>query len=292
VGSVVRARATGRVTQRAAATADDAIMPIYALPPPALPPLVLEQPAPALAHGSAMAADVHRSVDHFVRGGGAPVVTLASARREVAFAPTAEYRREKAWAEAHGVDIPAGRVTVVAKRRGDDARTTRYEDDLVVFKRDGTVEHFAGSTKPAQPPREGSRLVPDVDRDGRKDLGMVRPGEYTAVGPHVFGLPGDKRPAFKVLSGGRDSVPAWRDLDGDGRFSSQEKDTSEARGYRLGMVRIHYGFDARGTTVGDQRYSGAWSVGCQNVPYGDLERFVAAVGGRSATFKYAVVEDR
>lgn len=268
-------------------------MVLHALPPPALPPLVLEQPAPALAHSSALAADVHRSVDRFVRGDGPPVITLASARRAApAFAPTAEYQREKAWAEAHGVPVPAGRVTVVAKRRGDDARTPRYQDDLVVFKRDGSVEHFAGSTKPAQPPREGSRLVPDVDRDGDKDLGMIRPGVYSARGPHLFGLPGEKRPAFKVLSQGRDSVPAWRDLDGDGRFSQREKDLSEQRGYRLGMVRIHYGFDAGGTTLGDQRYSGAWSVGCQNVPYGDLDRFVAAVGGRSASFTYAVVEDR
>ncbi len=272
------------------------------LPPAILERPVIERPAPTLDHATPLEAAVHRSVDAFLAGDRTastiPIVVASAdvpeARPAVgraAFTPTAEYQREKAWAEAHGVRIPAGKVTVVAKRRGADARTTQYQDEIVVFQKNGAVARFAATTKPAQEPRAGSALVPDVNGDGQKDLGMVRPGVYSAVGPWSFGLPGDKRASFKVVQGGRDSLPAWRDLDGDGRFSDAEKRTSEARGYRIGAVRIHYGFDPQGTTIGGDRYSGAWSVGCQNIAYGDLDRFVAAVGGRSASFTYAIVDD-
>lgn len=279
---------------------------VLAPPPPLMPPLVIEQPAPALeTHATPLEAAVSRSVDAFLAGDRSSVlpIVLASADSDAkprvtaaavgrtAFAPTAEYQREKAWAQAHGVTITPGKVTVVAKRRGADARTTQYQDEMVVFQKNGQIARFTATTKPAQEPRAGSALVPDVDGNGQKDLGMVRPGVYQASGPWSFGLPGDKRSSFRVTQGGRDSTPAWRDLDGDGRFSDSEKRTSEARGYRIGAVRIHYGFDPGGTDIDGQRYSGAWSVGCQNIPYGDLDRFVAAVGGRSASFTYAIVDD-
>lgn len=208
---------------------------------------------------------------------------------------SAEYQRERAWAEARGVTITPGRVTVVAKRRGGDARSSRYEDELLVFMKDGTLARFSGTTKPAQAPREGSRLVPDVNGDGKKDLGLMRPGHYLAVGPHTFGGQiGYPRPAFRVLHNGRDSVPAWRDTDTDGdlSFSPEEKRASERRGDRLGLVRIHVGFDPGGTVVAGQRWSGPWSVGCQNVVDSQLDEFVSAVGGPKAKFRYSIVEDR
>jgi hypothetical protein len=206
--------------------------------------------------------------------------------------PPTEYEVEKAWAEAHGVVIEPNKTTVVGKRRGNDARTDKYEDSLVVFKADGTLVSFVGTTKPAQMPSPGSAVVPDVDADGRKDLGIVRPGVYRAHGSVTYGLPGHERAAFKVTTeqdeGG---LPAWRDLTGDGVFSAPEKMLSEQRNYVITGIYIHYGFAPAGTTLGVDTFIGPWSVGCQNVQYKELDSFVQAVGGADATFRYAIVDD-
>ena len=71
-----------------------------------------------------------------------------------------------------------GKTTVIAKRRGSLARSTKYEDEIVVFRASGTLVRFVATTKPAQMPNPSSSVVPDVDKDGRKDLGIVRPGVY------------------------------------------------------------------------------------------------------------------
>ena len=208
-------------------------------------------------------------------------------------APAAEvgsFAVEKAWAEAHGVPVPADKVTVVAKRRGDEV-TTDFKDEIVVFTKDGTVERFQGTTRPSQLVNPDGKLVPDVDGDGKKDLGTPRPGIYRARGPWSWGVLGQAAPAFRLLDHGRDSLPAWRDLDGDGAFSPDEKAKSEARGYRIGAVRIHYGFDTDGNIVDGTIYAGPISVGCQNIQLSDLPRFLKAVGGAAATFDYAIVED-
>lgn len=205
------------------------------------------------------------------------------------FTPTAEYRREKAWAAQRGVNVVDGRTTVIGKRRGQ-YRTNAYEDELVVFRSNGSIVRFAGTTRPAQPASPTSG-IPDADGNGTRDLGMARPGVYRARGNWTFGLPGHKRAAFRILDGERDSLPAWRDVNGDGWFSAAERAASERRGDRITVIRIHYGFDARGNTIGGTRYAGAWSVGCQNVSYSDLDRFVSAVGGAGASFTYAIVDD-
>lgn len=222
----------------------------------------------------------------------APVVSPSAAPAPLpAVSPTAAtFAEEKAWAEAHGVSIPAGKVTVVAKRRGD-AITTKFQDEIIVFTKAGTIERFAGTTRPSQLVNPDGKLVPDVDGDGNKDLGTPRPGRYRASGPWSWGVLGKSAPAFRLLDHGRDSLPAWRDLDGDGEFSDEEKAKSEARGYRIGAVRIHYGFDADGNIVDGAIYSGPVSVGCQNIQLSDLPRFLEAVGGTSASFDYALVED-
>ncbi|MBX3209495.1 MAG: hypothetical protein KF764_30960 [Labilithrix sp.] len=203
-----------------------------------------------------------------------------------------EYEAEKAWAEARGVVIEPGKTTVVAKRRGDVARSTTYADSLVVFRSSGTIVRFVGTTKPAQMPNPASSVVPDVDGDGRKDLGIVRPGVYRALGDVTFGIPGHERAAFKIVTeDGDGGLPAWRDLSGDGDFSAAERALSAERGYRISGIYIHYGFAPAGTTIGGSTYVGPWSVGCQNVLYDELDSFVEAVGGATASFRFAIVDD-
>jgi hypothetical protein len=207
-------------------------------------------------------------------------------------AAASDYEVEKAWAEAHGVVIEPNKTTVVAKRRGDDKRSDKYEDTLVVFTADGTIVRFLGTTKPAQMPSPGSAVVPDVDDDGRKDLGIVRPGVYRAHGSTTYGLAGYERAAFKITTEDDEGgLPAWRDLTGDGVYSASEKMLSEQRKYLISGIYIHYGFAPAGTTLGADTYVGPWSVGCQNVLYKELDSFVQAVGGADATFRYAIVDD-
>lgn len=131
-----------------------------------------------------------------------------------------------------------------------------------------------------------------MNGDGRRDLGVVRPGIYEARGNEDFGLPGHERDAFRVYTtDGKTALPAWRDTSGDGAFSAAEKTTSETKDHRITGILIHYGFAPNGTKLGKDTYVGPWSVGCQNVMYADLDAFVAAVGGASAKFTYAIVED-
>ncbi|MBX3260252.1 MAG: hypothetical protein KF782_11230 [Labilithrix sp.] len=229
-------------------------------------------------------------------GGGAVTARDDGERDTTASAPAprapSEYETEKAWAAARGVAIEPGKTTVVAKRRGSVARSTTYEDSLVVLRPDETIVRFVGTTKPAQMPNPASSVVPDVDGDGRKDLGIVRPGVYRAVGDVTFGIPGHERAAFKIVTeDGAGGLPAWRDLSGDGDFSASERALSEERGYRISGIYIHYGFSPAGTKVGGSTYVGPWSVGCQNVLYDELDSFIEAVGGASASFRFAIVDD-
>jgi len=205
---------------------------------------------------------------------------------------TTEWEAEKAWAEARGVVFEAGRTTVIAKRRGSLARSSKYEDTIVVLRPDETLVRFVATTKPAQMPNPSSSVVPDVDKDGRKDLGIVRPGVYRAVGDVMFGLPGHERAAFKILTEeGEGGLPAWRDLSGDGDFSPSERALSEERSYTIGGIYIHYGFDPDGTKLSGGTYAGPWSVGCQNIMYDELDDFIEAVGGAKASFRYAILDE-
>lgn len=66
-----------------------------------------------------------------------------------------DYDKEKLWAEAHGVAVPAGKTVVIGKRRGGENRAEVYQDEIVVLRSDGTVVRFVASTKP-----RSSRIPP------------------------------------------------------------------------------------------------------------------------------------
>jgi hypothetical protein len=221
-----------------------------------------------------------------------PTATAAATDPREA-AASADYKTEREWAKQRGVNVEIGKTSVVVKRRGTSKRSMVYEDEFVVFKQDGTIVRFTGTTKPAQMPRPESSVVPDVDKDGRKDLGMTRPGSYIAHGNITYGMPDFERTAFKIKTvDGDDYLPAWRDLSGDGVFSDEEKALAVTRDYKISGIYIHYGFAETGTKLGNDKLAGPWSVGCQNIRYAELDAFVAAVGGADATFPYSIVDDK
>lgn len=178
----------------------------------------------------------------------------------------------------HGGEVnPGGLPTVLGMRAvapGAGVSSSRlYDDTLVVLTREGRVHEFRGATHPAQ---RASSLSPDANRDGRGDVGMIRPGNYLA-GPN-----GDHRgrPSFHVKTlNGSGRLPGWRDTNQDGRYSDAERAASERRGDTLSEVLFH-----RGTE------DSPISIGCQTLPAGEYERFLRAVGGPSARFTYTLVD--
>src|SRR5438477_4711886 len=82
---------------------------------------------------------------------------------------------------------PGGKPTVLGLRGVDlegSAHPTQsaesFDDVFVVLTAEGRVTELAGSTHPQHATSEQS---PDIDGDGKRDVGMIRPGEYQVV-PH------------------------------------------------------------------------------------------------------------
>ena len=170
---------------------------------------------------------------------------------------------------AGGEVNPGGKPTVRGIRTQTD-RSTKYQDQIVVLTADRQVKVFAGSTVPSF---KNSSDAPDINKDGIYDVGVIKPGNY-AVGPHrdFMGYT-----SFEVNGAGR--VPGWRDTDGDGHFSPEEKAASERRGDALGGVLFHRGMSDR-----------PMSVGCITMAPKDFDDFIATVGGNKAKFNFTLVD--
>lgn len=121
---------------------------------------------------------------------------------------------------------------------------TRYDDTIVVLKRDAKgnpqVTTLAGSTHPGQTTAAigGSVGVPDVNGDGKADVGMLNAGEYRLVRrtDHNGAEAWDVR---TVANSG--AVAGVRDTNQDGQFSDQERAASKAAGHTMTGVMIHQG---------------------------------------------------
>jgi peptidoglycan hydrolase-like protein with peptidoglycan-binding domain len=175
---------------------------------------------------------------------------------------------------------PNGQATVLGVRgmdangnRHDTTINAKYDDTFVVLKPNGTVEEFRGSThsNPRYQPR-----APDANRDGRGDLGMIRPGNYSVVpnGSYVGNA------SYHVRTeGGSGSLPAYRDTDQSGRISQAERDAAKARGYKQTEILFHQA----GTNDNG-------SMGCQTIASKDYNRFIQAVGGKGAAYNYSLVD--
>lgn len=149
-------------------------------------------------------------------------------------------------------------------------------DDTLVVLRAGIATELAGSTHPFL---LASSHVPDVDRDGTGDVGLVRPGRYDVL-PRPSSRDIVGQPTFHVTVSGVDSIPGWRDTDHDGVISDAERAASERRGDRMSAILFHVGGDGAPA-----------AVGCQVQSVESHRRFVAALGGRVA-FDYVLVDAR
>ncbi len=175
---------------------------------------------------------------------------------------------------AHGGAVnPGGQPTVLGIRHVGGA-STRYGDRFIVLTANHKVRMFTGSTHPGQ---SSSSLSPDVNGDGVGDVGMLRPGSYRVVanGPHKG------KPSYHVVSRttGSDAIPGFRDTNHDGRYSGAEKSASKRRGDRVSEILFHVGL-----------WGSPSSIGCQNLPPDQIDRFVSAVGGPGASFSFTLID--
>lgn len=184
---------------------------------------------------------------------------------------------------AAGGTISPNGATVLGLRGldlGGTVRETRvrtdFVDTFVVLKRNANgqafVQEFRGSSYPGQASVSG--MAPDVNRDGRRDVGMIAEGNFSVVPNGLF----RGKPSYHVRTvGGSGWLPGVRDTNQDGRHSGAEWAASKQRGDRLGEILFHRTGNGGGVS----------SIGCLNIP--DLEGFVAAVGGTGASFKFTLV---
>lgn len=200
-----------------------------------------------------------------------------------AAALTPAYAKWSAFADAHGVRATAGRARVVGIRGRDTtgrahATTVErgvFDDSLVVLTADGRAVPLAVSTHPWE---RGSTSSPDVDGDGKGDVGMLAPGRYLAIARsadrNIAGLP-----TWHVLNpSGVDGLAGARNTDHDGVYSEREVAASKSRGDRLTAILFHKG--GAGAPA---------AIGCQVLDADGVAQLAKLVGGRDR-FDYLLVD--
>jgi hypothetical protein len=189
---------------------------------------------------------------------------------------------------AAGFAVGGGRPTLLALRgvwlRGRTIHPVwhapLYDDAFVLLTDSDEPFLFRGATHPYQLDSQSSA---DLDRDGRKDVGMVRPGNY------VLEMAGTEPPIFRVLTAsGKGEIPVYRDTDHDARISAEEKRKSETAtsgdqvqsgiGAYGTEILLHPGYD----TLQSGKTAPYSSIGCQTAPVDALRRVLAA--GRSLDY--------
>jgi hypothetical protein len=233
----------------------------------------------ALPGGNYLKAAIKRELNPIV-----PAPAGASAAKQ--------YWHYQKMLEARGYTVDPKNPTVVAMRGmttagGAPHSTTSapsYDDTIVVLNRDAkgqpVVTTLSGSTHPGQKTAGvgGTVGVPDVNGDGKADVGMIHPGEYQLV-PH-----GDHAgaKAWDVRTGdGSGQIPGVRDTNQDGEFSKAELDASDGRKDVLTGVMIHQG--GKDTP---------WSAGCINLSQDSkvYPEFIKAAGGGAQPMKLVVLD--
>lgn len=194
-----------------------------------------------------------------------------------------DYTKYAVFARRHGMVLQPDRALVIGVRGRTvagvvhEVRVRRaYDDLLLVLTPDRRVIRLAASTHPWE--IEGGEGVPDVDRDGRPDVGILRPGKYIAVQrgskQNILGAR-----TYQVLKSDRsDKLPGVRNTDHDDVYSPAEHAASEARGDTLTAILFHQG------GAGAPK-----AVGCQVLDADNMRRLIAEVG---VQFDYLLVDAR
>ena len=149
-----------------------------------------------------------------------------------------------------------------------------YDDAFVLLQEGAPPFLFRGATHPYQ---IDSKASADLDGDGRKDVGMVRPGRY------VLEAVGSNPPIFKILTlDGRGEIPVYRDTSHDARIDDQEKAAAETatRGEKVARgvgafateILLHPGYD----TIQSENRTPFSSIGCQTAPEDALKKVLVA----------------
>jgi hypothetical protein len=155
-----------------------------------------------------------------------------------------------------------------------------YDDAFILLTDNAAPVTFRGATHPYQVDSSASA---DLDRDGRKDVGMVRPGNY------VLEATATEPPIFKVLTQeGKAQIPVYRDTNHNARIDELEKRASEtaSRGEQVipGIgafgteILLHPGYD----TLQPHKKAPFSSIGCQTAPVEALRQVLSA--GRTIDF--------
>lgn len=141
-----------------------------------------------------------------------------------------------------------------------------YRDTGVLFVPGFDPYVFAMTTTAYQ---RGSKASPDLDGDGRGDVGSIRPGRYV-----LHDLQAGEEVTFHVKNpDGTDKLLAWRDVDGDGTVTPAERQRSEAarEGQQVGAggayatsILLHGGMDE--PNAGGAPPKHRFSIGCLTAP--------------------------
>jgi hypothetical protein len=134
-----------------------------------------------------------------------------------------------------------------------------YDDAFICLTPEAVPPYvFPGATHPYQ---TDSRLSPDIDHDGRGDVGCIRPGHFELT------LALEKPyPIFTLtLPGGSGNIPCFRDTSHDGKYSAAELSQMSF----ATAVLLHTGFDA----PPDSEHRS--SIACQTCNVADL-RYLAS----------------
>lgn len=123
----------------------------------------------------------------------------------------------------------------------------------------------------------GSKASPDLDGDGRGDVGSIRTGRYV-----LHDLKAGEEVTFHVRNpDGTDEILAWRDVDGDGTVTPAERQRSEAarEGQQVGAggayatsILLHGGMDE--PNAGGAPPKHRFSIGCLTAPR-DVRKLIA-----------------
>lgn len=181
-------------------------------------------------------------------------------------------------AERLGVEFPLHRGVLLCLRgarlraaESHPMRSVAEYDDTGVLMTNAEIEVFPMSSHAYQ---VNSRLSPDVDGDGRGDVGTIVPGRYL-----LRDLRAGKYPIFHLTTtGGYGAIPCYRDTNHDGVIEHGEL----TKQYTATSILVHGGLD----DPPDSPHH--YSIGCQCVPLAARQLMVGAA--RDDLLDYVLVK--